>query len=244
MGRRMGCRMWCLMGSQIGSRIWSQIITRIGYRIGSRIRSRIGYRIESRWGSRIGSRIGSWVGSRALGRISGRIAQLKGSNVAKEEDLGVSKDVGRLPPRLICRLPDSCLARGRHHRSEAGCHHHIVVIIIVIRMRRPKVLSGRRGSKHIIDRQKLQQVFLAAIHTEHKTDFKFDVFIVKIFDCWCGITSLWYLQCAFSRRGALCVRKMGMRIGRVQIIQAATDGLTPPSGSGMAAHTLPASQVS
>ena len=34
-----------------------------------------------------------------------------------------------------------------------------------------------------------------------------------------------------------------MRIGRVQIIQAATDGLTPPSGSGMAAHTLPASEV-
>ena len=97
--------------------------------------------------------------------------------------MGVSKDVGRLPPRLICRLPDSCLARGRHHGSEAGCHHHIGVIIIVIRMRRPKVLSGRRGSKHIIDGQKLQHVFLVAIHTEHKTEFKFDVFIVKIFDC-------------------------------------------------------------
>ena len=39
------------------------------------------------------------------------------------------------------------------------------------------------------------------------------------------------------------VRKMGMRIGRVQIIHAATDGLTSPSGSGMAAGTIPASKV-
>ena len=31
---------------------------------------------------------------------------------------------------------------------------------------------------------------------------------------------------------------MGMRIGRVQIIHAATDGLTSPSGSGVAAGTV------
>ena len=36
---------------------------------------------------------------------------------------------------------------------------------------------------------------------------------------------------------------MGMRIGRVQIIHAATDGLTSPSGSGVAAGTVHASEV-
>ena len=39
------------------------------------------------------------------------------------------------------------------------------------------------------------------------------------------------------------VRKMGMRIGGVQIIHAATDGLTSPSGSGMAAGAIPATLV-
>ena len=109
---------------------------------------------------------------------------LEGSNVSKEEDLDVSKDLGRLPPRLICRLPDSCLATGRHHGSEARCHHHISFIIIVIRMRLSIFLmKKKREVFHIFDWQNLQQVFSAAIHTEYKTDFKFDVFVVKIFDC-------------------------------------------------------------
>ena len=91
---------------------------------------------------------------------------------------------GRPPPRLICRLPDSCLATGRHHGSEARCHHHISFIIIVIRMRLSIFLmKKKREAFHIFDWQNLQQVFSAAIHTEYKTDFKFDVFVVKIFDC-------------------------------------------------------------
>ena len=119
-------------------------------------------------------RRGAWVYPRIL----------EGSNVSKEEDLDVSKDLGRLPPRLICRLPDSCLATGRHHGSEARCHHHISFIIIVIRMRLSIFLmKKKREAFHIFDWQNLQQVFSAAIHTEYKTDFKFDVFVVKIFDC-------------------------------------------------------------
>ena len=41
---------------------------------------------------------------------------------------------GRPPPRLICRLPDSCLATGGHCRSEAAViistssRHHPVII--------------------------------------------------------------------------------------------------------------------
>ena len=41
---------------------------------------------------------------------------------------------GRPPPRLICRLPDSCLATGGHCRSEAAViissssRHHLVII--------------------------------------------------------------------------------------------------------------------
>ena len=45
---------------------------------------------------------------------------------------------GRPPPRLICRLPDSCLATGGHCRSEAAViisssshpyRHHIIITL-------------------------------------------------------------------------------------------------------------------
>ena len=44
---------------------------------------------------------------------------------------------GRPPPRLICRLPDSCLATGGHCRSEAAViisassRHHLILIVII-----------------------------------------------------------------------------------------------------------------
>ena len=46
---------------------------------------------------------------------------------------------GRPPPRLICRLPDSCLATGGHCRSEAAViisslsssyHHYITILLL------------------------------------------------------------------------------------------------------------------
>ena len=52
-----------------------------------------------------------------------------GTNVSRDE-LGVSKDVGRLgSPEAD--LPDSCLATGRHHGSGARCDHCIVIRMIL-----------------------------------------------------------------------------------------------------------------
>ena len=62
--------------------------------------------------------------------LKGGLYPREGPNVS-EEGGGVSKDLeGRPPPRLICRLSDSCLAGGGHHGSEVGCHHPIGIIVI------------------------------------------------------------------------------------------------------------------